>query len=61
MVFSETFGTTHCLHPDDKIFHVNILSGRDHQIVVVSAVVECLAQDRGVAGSSLTGGTALCP
>ena len=24
------------------------------------SVVECLTQDRGVAGSSLTGGTALC-
>ena len=25
------------------------------------SVVECLTQDRGVAGSSLTGVTALCP
>ena len=24
-------------------------------------VVECLSQDRGVAGLSLTGGTAYCP
>ena len=24
-------------------------------------VVECFIRDRGVAGSSLTGGTALCP
>ena len=26
-----------------------------------SAVVECLTQDRGIAGSSLTGVTVLCP
>ena len=26
-----------------------------------SSLVECLTQDRGVSGSSLTGGTALCP
>ena len=25
------------------------------------SVVECLTQDRGVEGSSLTGGTVLCP
>ena len=25
------------------------------------SVVECLTRDRGVAGSSLIGGTALCP
>ena len=28
---------------------------------MVRSVVECLTQDRGVAGSSLTVGTALCP
>ena len=27
----------------------------------IGLVVECLTQDRGVAGSSLTGGTVLCP
>ena len=28
---------------------------------ILSAVVECLTQDRGVVGSRLTGGTVLCP
>ena len=27
----------------------------------IGSMVECLTQDRGVVGSSLTGGTALCP
>ena len=37
----------------------NLLIDSHHQHS--GSVVECLNRDQGVAGSSLTGGTALCP
>ena len=64
MVFSYhsvAFGMTHCLHPDDNIFHVISSQEEIIRLLFCGSVVECLAQDQRVAGSSLTSDTALYP
>ena len=57
-----------------QIFYFYRVTGKNLQIIsefcfilansarkCIGSVVECLTQDRGVAGSNLTGGTVLCP
>ena len=52
---------------DKHISYVQISNLCDHKIVIIfleehsGSVIECLIRDWGVEGSSLTGGTVLCP
>ena len=44
---------------DQHLFY--LLSGNYNSVRSAFSVIECLTWGRGVAGSSLTGGTVLCP